>query len=115
MVSALSVFWIHTATVETFTGAGPTGDTYAAPVVVKGFLDDGVVLVRTSAGEQLEQKTIFYAPPTFTVGTVPYVSWDVFVPESRVTVNGRACQVSARRSRDSGSLNLPDHVEIDLI
>jgi hypothetical protein len=115
VVSAISVFWVHTATVETFTGAGPTGDTYAAPVVAPGFLDDGVVLVRTSAGEQLEQKTIFYAPPTFMVGTVPYVSWDVFVPESRVTVNGRACQVTGRRSRDSGSLGLPDHIEVDLI
>jgi len=113
-MSALSRLFVHTATVETFTGAGPTGDTYAAPVDVKGFLDDGVVLVRTSAGEQLEQKTIFYAPPTFTVGTVPYVSWDVFVDESRVTVNGRACQVTGRRSRDSGSLGLPDHIEVDL-
>jgi len=105
-MSAISVFWVHTATVETFLGAGPTGDTYAAAVVLKGFLDDGVVLVRTSAGEQLVQKTIWFGPLSDAAS---------FVPESRVTVDGRASQVSAIRRRDSGSLNLPDHIEVDLI
>ena len=106
MVSTISAFFIHTATVETFTGAGPTGDTYAAAVVKKGFLDDGVVLVRTAAGEQLVQKTIWFGPLSDAAA---------FVPESRVTVNGRAVQVSAIRRRDSGALGLPDHIEADLI
>ena len=104
-MSALSVFFIHTAAVETFTGAGPTGDTYAASVDVKGFLDDGIVRVQTSAGEQLVQKSIFYAALTDAAK---------FVDESRVTVNGRACQVTGVRRRDGGSLGLPDHVEVDL-
>jgi len=104
-MSALTRFFVHTATVETFTGAGPTGDTYAAPAAHKGFLDDGVVLVRTSAGEQLVQKTIWYGPLSDAAS---------FVPESRVTVNGRASQVSAVRSRNSGSIGLPDHIEVDL-
>ena len=104
-MSAISAFWIHTATVETFTGAGPTGDTYAAPVAVKGFLDDGIIRVQSSAGEQLEQKSIFYAALTDAAK---------FVDESRVTVNGRACQVTGVRRRDGGSLGLPDHVEVDL-
>jgi hypothetical protein len=104
-VSAISVFWVHTAAVETFTGAGPTGDTYAASVDVKGFLDDGVVLVRTSAGEQLVQKSIFYAALS---------DADKFVPESRITVNGKSSQVSTVRRRDGGSLGLPDHIEVDL-
>jgi|GEM_PF-1720246 len=114
-MSAISVFFIHTATVETFTGTGAYGDAYAAPVVVKGFLDDGVVLVRTGTSEQQEQKSIFYAPLTFVYQGVQYVSWDVFMPDSQVTVNGRACHVSERRSRDGGSLGLPDHIEVDLI
>lgn len=105
-MSAISVFFIHTATVQTFTGTGPTGDLYAAAVDVKGFLDDGVVLVQSSAGEQLVQKSIFYAALSDAA---------VFVPESRVTVNGRACQVTAVRRRDGGSLGLPDHCEIELI
>jgi hypothetical protein len=111
-MSAISVFWVHTATVETFTGAGPTGDTYAAPVSVKGFLDDGVVLVQSGAGEQLVQKSIFYAPLTFTVAGVQYVSRDVFLPESQVTVNGKVAQVSETHLRDGGSLGLPDHIEV---
>ena len=104
-MSAISAFWVHTATVETFTGAGPTGDTYAAPVVVKGFLDDGVVLVQSSVGEQLVQKSIFYAA---------LADADKFVPESRVAVNGRDAQVSVTRRRDGGTLGLPDHIEVDL-
>lgn len=106
MVSIIARFFVHTATVETYTGAGPTGDTYAAAVAKKGLLDDGVVLVRTSAGEQLVQKTIWYGPLTDAAA---------FPPQSRVTVNGRAVQVSAVRRRDSGTLGLPDHIEVDLI
>jgi len=104
-MSAISVFWVHTATVETFAGTGSYGDTYAAPVDVKGFLDDGVVLVRTGTSEQLEQKSIFYAA---------LVDADKFVPDSRVTVNGRVALVSTMRRRDGGSLGLPDHIEVDL-
>ena len=104
-MSSISAFFIHTATVETFTGAGPTGDTYAAPVDVKGFLDDGVVLVQSGAGEQLVQKSIFYAA---------LADADKFVPESRIAVNGRDAQVSAVRRRDGGTLGLPDHIEVDL-
>jgi hypothetical protein len=105
VVSALSVFFIHTAAVETFLGAGAGGDTYAASADVKGFLDDGIIRVQSSAGEQLEQKSIFYAALSDAAK---------FVDESRVTVNGRACQVTGVRRRDGGSLGLPDHVEVDL-
>ena len=104
-MSAISVFFVHSATVETFAGTGSYGDTYAAPVVVKGFLDDGVVLVRTGTSEQLEQKSIFYAA---------LADADKFVPQSRITVNGRIAWVSAVRRRDGGSLGLPDHIEVDL-
>lgn len=104
-MSAIAVFFVHTATVETFTGAGPTGDTYAAPVDLKGFLDDGVVLVRTAAGEQLVQKSIWFGPLTDAAA---------FVPESRVTINGQATEVSAVRRRDGGTLGLPSHIEVDL-
>jgi len=106
VVSALSAFFVHTASVETFTGAGAYGDTYATSVDVKGFLDDGVVLVRTGTSEQLEQKSIFYAALT---------DADKLVAGSRVTVNGRVAWVSAIRRRDGGSLGLPDHIEADLV
>ena len=103
-MSAISVFFVHTASVETFLGAGPTGDTYAAPVDVKGLLDDGIVRVQTSTGEQLEQKSIFYAALTDAAK---------FVPESRITVNGRAVQVTAVRRRDGDAVGLPSHVEVE--
>jgi predicted alternative tryptophan synthase beta-subunit len=106
VVSAIAAFFIHTASVETFTGAGAYGDTYAAAVPVKGFLDDGVVLVRTGTSEQLEQKSIFYAALSDAA---------LFAPGSRVTVNGRASWVSTTRRRDGGSLGLPSHIEVDLV
>lgn len=105
-MTGIAAFFVHTATVETFMGTGAYGDTYAAPVTVAGFLDDGVVLVRTGTSEQLVQKSIFYAALTDAAK---------LVPQSRVTVNGRASFVSEARRRDGGSLGLPDHVEVDLV
>lgn len=104
-MSGIAAFFVHTASVETFLGAGPAGDTYAAPVVVQGFLDDGVVLVQSSIGEQLVQKSIFYAA---------LADAGKFVSESKVTINGAETQVSAVRRRDGGTLGLPDHIEVDL-
>jgi hypothetical protein len=104
-VSAISAFFIHTASVETFTGTGAYGDTYAAAASVACFLDDGLVLVRTGTTQQLEQKSNLYAALSDAAK---------LVPDSRVTVNGRAAIVSAARRRDGGSLGLPDHVECDL-
>lgn len=102
----LASLFVHTATVETFTGAGPSGDTYAAPVVVQGLLDDGLVRVLGPTGEQIVQKSVFYAALT---------DADKFVPESRVTVNGRPSQVTQVRRRDGGSLfGAVAHVEVDL-
>lgn len=103
---ALASMFIHTATVETFAGTGAYGDTYMAPVQVQGFLDDGVVLVSTGTSQQLEQKSIFYAALSDAAK---------FVPDSRVTVNGRQAWVSSVRRRDGGALGLPDHVEVDLV
>lgn len=103
-MSAIAAFFVHTATVEEFLGAGPSGDLYAAPVTVMGFLDDGVVLVQSASGEQLVQKAVFFAS---------LADADLFVPESQVTVNGKVAQVSSVRRRDGGPLGLPDHVEVD--
>lgn len=102
--TALSIFWIHTVPVQTFQGAGPTGDTYAASVDCHGFLDDGVVRVQGPTGEQLVQKSIWYGP----LSDAP-----LFVLESRLVINGRSCQVTALRRRDGGTLGLPDHIEVE--
>ena len=96
----------HQATVETYQGAAAMGDLYADPVTVKGYLDDGIVRVQGADGEQLMQKSTFYADIS---------DADKFTPESRITVNGRASQVTQVRRREAGSLFAPvAHVEVDL-
>jgi hypothetical protein len=102
----ISLLFVHEATVETFGGAGPSGDTYAAPVVVRGFLDDGLVRVQDAGGEQIIQKSVFYAALKDAAK---------FTPESRVTVNGRPSQVTQVRKRAGGALfGAVEHVEVDL-
>ena len=102
----LTNFEVHSASVETYTGVTPTGDGYAAPVPVPGLLDDGLVRVQGANGEELVQRTRFYA-------RIKYV--DVFKPESRVTVNGRVGQVSKVRRREAGALfGLVEHIEVEL-
>ena len=99
-------FKVHTATVQTYQGSGALGDLYDAAVDVRGFLDDGLVLQRTAAGEQLVQQTTFYAD---------LADASKFTPESLVTVNGRECVVESVRPRDGGPLFLSvEHVEVTL-
>lgn len=101
------MLWIHTAEVETYLGATPTGDGYAAPVAVPGFLDDGVVLGQSPGGEQLSTKSVFFTD----------LDWaPVFVPQSKITVNGRVGQVGTVRRRDGGDI-LADasHLEVDFV
>lgn len=102
----LTEFFIHTATVEPYTGATPTGDGYGTAQDVPGFLDDGLVLSRNAGAQQLESKSVFLT-------SIDYQS--VFLPESRVTCNGRVMQVKEAHLRDGGDL-LPEveHLEVDL-
>lgn len=102
----LPELFVHTATVETYLGAGAQGDMYGAPVTVKGYLDDGLVRVQGAGGEQLVQKATFYASAADAAK---------FAPESRVTVNGRASQVTQVRRREAGAMFASlAHVEVDL-
>ena len=100
-----SIFYHHEAVVETYEGAGPNGDLYAAPATVRGFLDDGVVREQTDHGEQLVARTKWYCDLS---------EADRFKPESKVTVNGRACQVNYVRRRDADGFGGPTHLEVDL-
>ena len=102
----VAAMFLHSAVVEPFLGAGPTGDTYGPPVTVAGFLDDGVVRVQSSEGEQLVQKSVFYTA---------LANATLFLPESRVSVNGRQAPVSMIRRRDGGTLlGAVSHLEVDL-
>lgn len=103
----ISDFYFHTAMVSTYGGATPTGDAYADPVPVVGFLDDAQVLANApGGGQQLVSKTIFYTDLS---------NADVLLTESLVVCNDRSMQVTQVRRCDGDTL-LADvgHLEVDL-
>lgn len=102
----LAPFFMHTASVETYTGRGTRGDTYAAPVTVAGFLDDGASLQLGGGAAETVAQTRFYTD---------IANAAVFVEGSRVTCNGRASHVKTVRRRDGGSLLAAvSHLEVEL-
>jgi hypothetical protein len=101
----VSQFFTTSATVETFTGSGPNGALYAAPVTVMGFLDDGVIRDETGSTVQLVSQSKFYCQ----LADAPKLTVD-----SRLTVNGRVCYVSKMRRRDADGFDGPSHTETDL-
>ena len=106
MSADISRLFVHTASVETFLGSGPTGDLYAAPVTVKGFLDDGVMRQVVSGGGEVQvAQTKFYCALS---------DASKFTPESRVTVNSRVTQVNELHRRDADGFGGPSHTEVDL-
>jgi hypothetical protein len=104
-VTGVAVFYVHTAIVEKYLGTGAYGDSFAAPATISGFLDDDRKLVVSSTGEQVVSESTFYTYPANAA---------LFTVDSRVTVNGRETRVIGVKRRDSGPLNLPDHVEVVL-
>lgn len=103
----LGVWMVHTITVETYDRRTPTGDSYVAPVQVTGFLDEGLVRVQDSRGEQLVEQSRFFAA---------LIDAGKFRPESKVTLpDGRIAQVIKTRTRSGGGLfGLVEHVEVTL-
>lgn len=105
MSGDISDFYVHTVTVETFTGQGAAGPVYAAPVTVAGYLDGKTILVRSQDGEQVVSGAQFYCA---------LADGAKFTPDSRVTAGGRAAQVITVNSLDAPGLNLPEHTVIYL-
>ena len=97
----------HKVIVETYLGAGPRGDTYAAPVEVRCFLDRGEVVERTANAETTEHPSRIYARPGLA---------SVLVPKSRVTLpDGDRARVAKALVRDGGALlRAAAHVEVTL-
>lgn len=101
----LADFYVHTVTVQTLTGSGGMGDTYTDPAPLACFVDDKRRLVRSGSGEEVVSETTVYAPAGTTVLTA----------ESLVTLpSGRVATVIALSILDSGTMDLPDHVEANL-
>lgn len=104
-------FYVHSITVQTLTGSGGMGDTYAAPVTLTPpdtgvFVDDKRKLVRSSSGAEVISETTIYGRPYLIA---------VLLEGSLVTLpSGRVATVITTGARDSAGLNLPDHVEAAL-
>ena len=101
----VSQFFTMTASVETFLGAGPNGDLYAAPVDVKGFLDDGVERDESGSTVQLVSRSKWYCALS---------DADKLPVDSCLVVNGRTAYVRAVRRRDASAFGGPSHTECDL-
>jgi hypothetical protein len=102
----ISDFYIHTATVETFTGTGARGPAFAAPIAKAGFAEDGRKLVRNATGQEVVSETTWFT-------SLDDVA--LYTADSKVTVNGRTARVIIAKRRDLGALG-PEvsHLEVNL-
>jgi hypothetical protein len=108
-VRLIEAFYVHTVSVQTFTGSGGMGDTYESPVILSPETDTGVLvddtrkLVRSSTGAEVISETAIYGRPALA---------SVLTEGSLVTLpSGRVATVITLAVRDSAGLDLPDHVE----
>lgn len=95
----------HTVTIEPYLGQSAYGPRYAAPVTVKGFLDEQTRMVRAADGTQVSSSSMFRP------------QLDIAAPaQSRVTLpDGRVTSVIAALRRDGGGLPVPSHLELQLV
>lgn len=104
-MSELAEFYVHTVAVETLSGGGPMGETYADPVDVPCFIDEKRRLIRDASGNETVSETTLW---------MDKAHYDLFAPGSTVTYRDRVSTVIGRSEADSGALDLPDHLEISL-
>lgn len=119
-MSDLDGFWVHTATVETYQGAGAYGDLFAAPVTITCFADDARRVVRNASGEQVVSESTLYTDASnaalFTTDTRVTIWPDgVNTTDSDDLAPPRPSRVIKANANDSGPLGLPDHVAVTLM
>ena len=108
-MSGIEDFYVHTVHVQTYSGDGAWGPSYAEVAVpVIGFLDETTKLTRDSQGDEA------LSTATFNCSAADGAR---FTPESRVTLHKgtpleRVTTVMTANVHTSGGLNLPDHAEI---
>lgn len=105
----LSTWWVHTVSVERYTGTGAYGDTFATPADVTGFVADGQRLVAGIGGQQVTSTATVYLPAT--TADVPIKS-KVTLP---AVFGGREAQVVRVARHDAGALPLPECLELNLV
>lgn len=104
----LTRFFVHTVTVEAYTGSSAYGPQYDAPVAVACLLESKrrtVVSARENDhGQEVVSSGTFYAALD-----------TVCPPESRITLPDGTVTVAINAIRhDGGGLPTPDHVEVQL-
>lgn len=102
----LAALFTSTATVETFAGSIASVDSYAAPVSVACFLDDGLQIVASGQSQVVTSQTRLYAS---------LADAALFVVDSRVTVYGVPHRVRAVHRREMGVNTAANHVEVELV
>lgn len=108
--SELDEFYVHSCTVETYQGTNGYGkDVFDAPFAVTPpagcFIEPKRRLVRSGTGEQVVSESTVYTYPVHAAR---------FTPGSRVTVNGTVVTVIVAAPFESGGLDLPDHLVVNL-
>lgn len=109
MSDPLAGFWVHPCVVRRRVAGGRYGETFAEPVTVTGFVEDGQKLVTGAGGKQLTSS----ARVAFPAGTaaIPLDS-EVTLP---ALFGGRTCAVIATAVGDAGGQPTPNHLEIALL
>lgn len=102
MADMLSMWWVHTVTVERYAGDGAEGPTWAPPETFRGFVNESRKLVRNTAAEQTLSTRQVFLP--IEAGRIP--------PMSRLTHEGDARTVISSAERSAGALPVPAHVEV---
>lgn len=99
-------FMIHPVTVETYSGEDSWGNTHAPESEpVMGFFDDERKLVRAPGGDQVVSESRFFTDKEHE---------PLFAPESIAHHRGKTSTVITCSFRDSGDMDLPDHIEVAL-
>lgn len=107
-MSDFTDFNTHTITVETLTGSGGMGDTFAASRTVEGVqVDDARKLVRDMSAREVVCETTIFDDDTTRAG--------IYTPGSKVTLpSGRVAAVISVKTLDALGVDLPAHVEVNL-
>lgn len=103
----LEEFYVHTILVELPNGQDGEGvDQFLTGVNLIGWLSGSQKLVRDANGNQI------LSPATFT--TYPLYA-AMFALDARITAGGVLRRVLGLNNNDSGTLDLPDNLEVNLI
>lgn len=103
-----SDFFVHTAAVKTYIGETAAGQSLAASVNDACLIEEDTRLVTAASGEQVTSGATLFARRS---------SSALYTPGSEVTSSvlpGRTARVINTHVYDSGSMGLPDHVQVSL-